>query len=204
MPSLTVWRYDAPMGADAGAVRLKNLEQQGALTVHDAITVTWLKQEKQPASASCATRRLPPQARASLLGGLIGLVVLAPAAGAAAGAAIGAVAHRLRGTGIDRTLLEEVQERPRAGYVGAHRARQRRGPRRHPPLPRPARLGADPRRAEPDAPEVLALGDPARQDSPGPKALSTWPIPGEPHLRTALLSSGHGARSAAGSVVRPT
>jgi uncharacterized membrane protein len=110
MPSLTVWRYDSPMGADAGVVRLKNLEQQGALTVHDAITVTWLAQEEQPRIGQVHHATAAAAGKGSLLGGLIGLVVLAPAAGAAAGAAIGAVAHRLRGTGIDRDLLREVKE----------------------------------------------------------------------------------------------
>ena len=109
MPSLTVWRYDAPMGADAGAVRLKNLEQQGAVTVHDAITVTWMAQEKEPRIAQVHHATTAAAGKGSLLGGLIGLVVLAPAAGAVAGAAIGAAAHRLKGTGIDRTLLEQVR-----------------------------------------------------------------------------------------------
>jgi uncharacterized membrane protein len=110
MPSLTVWRYDSPMGADAGGVRLKDLEQRGALKVHDAITVTWLKQEDQPRVGQLRHATTAAAGKGTLLGGLIGLVVLAPAAGAAAGAAIGAVAHRLRGTGIDRTLLQEVKE----------------------------------------------------------------------------------------------
>src|SRR4051794_12004276 len=78
MPSLTVWRYDAPMGADAGAVRLKNLEQQGALKVHDAITVTWMPREKQPRIAQVHHTTSAAAGKGSLLGGLIGLVVLAP------------------------------------------------------------------------------------------------------------------------------
>lgn len=110
MPSLTVWRYDSPLGADAGVVRLKNLEQQGALKVHDAITVTWLAQEEQPRIGQVHHATATAAGKGSLLGGLIGLLVLAPAAGAAAGAAIGAVAHRLRGTGIDRPLLRDVKE----------------------------------------------------------------------------------------------
>jgi uncharacterized membrane protein len=109
MPSLTVWRYDTPMGADAGAVRLKELEQRGALKVHDAITVTWLKEEEQPRIGQLRHATTAAAGKGTLLGGLIGLVVLAPAAGAAAGAAIGAVAQRLRGTGIDRDLLTEVK-----------------------------------------------------------------------------------------------
>ena len=110
MPSLTVWRYDTPLGADAGGVRLKALEQQGALTVHDAITVTWLKEEGQPRIGHLRHATSAAAGKGTLLGGLVGLVVLAPAAGAAAGAAIGAAAHRLRGTGIDSTVLQEVKD----------------------------------------------------------------------------------------------
>jgi uncharacterized membrane protein len=109
MPSLTVWRYDTPMGADAGGVRLKDLEQHGALKVHDALTITWLKEEEQPRVGQLRHATTAAAGKGTLLGGLIGLVVLAPAAGAAAGAAIGAVAQRLRGTGIDKTLLQEVR-----------------------------------------------------------------------------------------------
>jgi uncharacterized membrane protein len=110
VPSLTVWRYDTPMGADAGALRLKNLEQQGALTVHDAITVTWMPDEKQPRVAHVHHTTAGAAGKGSLLGGLIGLVVLAPAAGAAAGAAIGAAAQKLRGTGVDKSLLQDVHD----------------------------------------------------------------------------------------------
>jgi uncharacterized membrane protein len=115
MPSLTVWRYDTPLGADAGGVRLKDLEQRGALRVHDAITVTWLKEEKQPRIGHLRHATSGAAGKGTLLGGLIGLVVLAPVAGAAAGAAIGAAAHRLRGTGIDRTLLQEVKDALKPG-----------------------------------------------------------------------------------------
>jgi uncharacterized membrane protein len=115
MPSLTVWRYDTPLGADSGGVRLKDLEQRGALRVHDAITVTWLKEEKQPRIGHLRHATSGAAGKGTLLGGLIGLVVLAPVAGAAAGAAIGAAAHRLRGTGIDRTLLQEVKDALKPG-----------------------------------------------------------------------------------------
>ena len=48
MPTLTVWHYDTPMGAEAGEVRLKALQEHGALTVHDAVTVAWMPGAHQP------------------------------------------------------------------------------------------------------------------------------------------------------------
>lgn len=47
--------------------------------------------------------------RGSVLAGLLGLILLAPAAEAAAGAGIAALAQRLRSTGIDQTFLEELK-----------------------------------------------------------------------------------------------
>ena len=43
-----------------------------------------------------------------MLGAFVGMLVLAPAAGAAAGAGVAAIAQRLRGTGIDQDFLAEV------------------------------------------------------------------------------------------------
>ena len=46
MTALTVWRYDTPFGAEAGAVRLKALAERHVLTVHDAITIAWMPQAR--------------------------------------------------------------------------------------------------------------------------------------------------------------
>ena len=108
MPGLTVWRYDTPLGADAGEVRLKALEQRGGITVHDAVVVAWFPGEDNPRIGHMHHRTASAAGKGSLLGGLIGTLVLTPVGGAAAGAAIGAVAHKLRGTGVDRTFLEEI------------------------------------------------------------------------------------------------
>src|SRR6201999_3144770 len=95
--------------------RLRSLEQHGHLTVHDAITLTWMPADEQPVIGHYRHRSARAAGRGSLLGALIGTVVLAPVAGAAAGAAVGAVAARVRGTGIDEDLLEEVVEALRPG-----------------------------------------------------------------------------------------
>jgi uncharacterized membrane protein len=108
MPTLTVWQYDTPMGAEAGEVRLKGLQERGALTVHDAITVAWVPGAHQPRVGHLRHATSSAAGKGSLLGALVGMLVLAPAAGAAAGAGVAAVAQRLRGTGIDQEFLEEV------------------------------------------------------------------------------------------------
>lgn len=108
MPDLTVWRYDSPFGAGAGEVRLKRLEQQGGLALHDAITVSWLPGTHQPRIGRVHHATASAAGRGSVLGALAGLLVLAPAAGAAAGAGIGALAQRLHNTGIDQQFLETI------------------------------------------------------------------------------------------------
>ena len=59
-------------------------------------------------SATFVTPRPRAAGKGSVLGALVGMLVLAPAAGAAAGAGVAAIAQRLRGTGIDQDFLEGV------------------------------------------------------------------------------------------------
>jgi uncharacterized membrane protein len=107
-PALTVWRYDTPLGADAGAVRLRSLQERDALTVHDAITVAWMPGAHQPRIGHLRHATAGAAGKGSVLGALIGTLVLAPAIGAAAGAGVAALAQRLRGTGIDEQFLQDV------------------------------------------------------------------------------------------------
>ena len=108
MTTLSVWRYDTPLGADAAEVRLKAVQEQGALTVLDAITVAWMPGAHQPRVGHLRHATSAAAGKGSMLGALVGLLVLAPAAGAVAGAGVAAIAQRLRGTGIDRAFLDDV------------------------------------------------------------------------------------------------
>ena len=108
MATLTVWRYDTPLGADAAEVRLKAVQEQGALTVHDAVTVAWMPGAHQPRIGRLRHATAGAAGKGSVLGALVGMLVLAPAAGAAAGAGIAAIAQRLTGTGINRAFLEDI------------------------------------------------------------------------------------------------
>jgi uncharacterized membrane protein len=113
--TLTIWLYDSAMGAAAGEVRLKDLEQQGAVSVVDALTVTWMPGAEGPQVRPVKGRGGAGLAKGSILGGLVGSLFMAPLAGAAAGAAVAKLAHKLRDTGIDGAFLEEVTSRLRPG-----------------------------------------------------------------------------------------
>ena len=113
--TLTVWHYDTAMGAAAGEVRLRNLEERGALTVIDAVTVVWMPHAPRPRVGQLRSRTGTGARRGAVLGALAGALVLAPGAGAAAGAGVGALAGRLRHTGIDNAFLEEIKTRLEPG-----------------------------------------------------------------------------------------
>jgi uncharacterized membrane protein len=108
-PTLTVWIYDSALGAASGEVRLKDLKERNALTVHDAITVSWMPGMHQPRIGHLRHETSAAAARGSVLGGLVDLMFLAPAAATAPGAGLSALAQRLYGTGIDQAFLEEVK-----------------------------------------------------------------------------------------------
>ena len=113
--TLTAWLYDSPMGAVAGEVRLKDMEARGALTVLDAITLTWVAGADQPKIGHLRHKTGSAVGKASVLGAVVGSLVLTPVVGAAAGAGLGALAQRLKGTGIDEHLLTDIQEQLRPG-----------------------------------------------------------------------------------------
>jgi uncharacterized membrane protein len=108
MTALTVWRYDTPFGAEAGAVRLKSLAERKVLTVHDAITIAWMPQAREPVIGHLKHSTAATAGKGSVLGGLVGMVVLAPLAGAAVGAGIATAAARLRKSGIDDEFVKEL------------------------------------------------------------------------------------------------
>lgn len=113
MTSLTAWVYDRIMGATDAEVWLQDLQERGALTVHDAITLTWFPGAEEPQIGHLRHRTTGAAAKGSLVGGLLGILVFNPVAGAVVGAASAAAVQRLRQAGIGDELLTEV-----AGHLG--------------------------------------------------------------------------------------
>ncbi|GGU34402.1 DUF1269 domain-containing protein [Nocardioides albus] len=110
MTSLTAWLYDRIMGASDAEVWLRDLQERDALTVHDAITLTWFPGAEEPQIGHLRHRTTSAAAKGSLLGGLLGILVFNPVAGAAVGAASAAAVQRLRQAGIGDDVLERVVE----------------------------------------------------------------------------------------------
>lgn len=110
MTTLTAWLYDRIMGASDAEVWLRDLQERDALTVHDAITLTWFPGAEEPQIGHLRHRTTSAAAKGSLLGGLLGILVFNPVAGAVAGAATAAAVQRLRQAGIGDDVLEKVVE----------------------------------------------------------------------------------------------
>lgn len=81
MPSLTVWKYPTPLGVDAGELLLRRLEEQGALTVHDAVAVIWMPGADRPEVRRVRHRTAGAAGKGSFWGALVGTLVLAPRGG---------------------------------------------------------------------------------------------------------------------------
>jgi uncharacterized membrane protein len=110
MSTLSVWRFDAPDGAEKAVTTLENLARQQLITVHDAATVSWPEGAKKP-----KTRQLHNLAGAAALGGafwgmLFGLLFLVPLLGAAIGAAAGALVGSFSDVGINDDFIKRTRD----------------------------------------------------------------------------------------------
>ena len=110
-PTLTVWLYDTPMGAVAGELRLRALHKRRAVLVLDAVTVIWIPGAHRPRVGHLRYATSQVAAQRSVLGALVGAVVLPTSAPSSDPGAVGLTgwAERLVGTGIDEPFLEDVR-----------------------------------------------------------------------------------------------
>jgi uncharacterized membrane protein len=107
VPALTVWCYGTPLGATAGSVRLRRLEQARALEVIDAIVVSWAPGAHRP-----RVTRLWPPADTSTREPSVLVALLRTAISSHSGDPLPpGLADRLAATGLDPALLEAVTER---------------------------------------------------------------------------------------------
>ena len=107
MATLTAWQYQTPLGARAGAVRLRTLVDLEALEVLDAITVTWVQGAHQPRMTPVRPRMPSPVSDHSVLAGLFRR--LAPnGTPDVSGDRLRGLVAALDGTGIPPSFLLEV------------------------------------------------------------------------------------------------
>lgn len=110
-PSLTVWWYTTPLGAEAGALRLGRLHARGVLDVQEAVTVAWLRGSHAPR----VKRARPAALRARHPDPVVGSLFAAVFRATRTPVGVPELARRLEGSGIDRPFLEEVFRHARIG-----------------------------------------------------------------------------------------
>ena len=106
MATLTAWQYRTPLGATAGAVRLRRLAEAEALEVFDAIVVTWLHGVHRPRVAH-VRRRQAPLGKVSVLAPLVQMLTLDEISHGPR-TTVPVVAELVAGTGITPGFLVEV------------------------------------------------------------------------------------------------
>ena len=104
-PTLTVWAYDSPRGASAGQVRLRRLHRQGAVTVEDALTASWVRGAHRPLIEHVRLGPMTRRADVSPLGALLALLLDPPTGREAASLS----EQYLGRTGLSEPFLAEVR-----------------------------------------------------------------------------------------------
>lgn len=115
MATLTVWKFDAPEGAEAVEDTLLQLQKQQLIKVIDAATVSWPEEATKP-----KTKQLHNLTGAGALSGtfwgmLFGLLFFMPLLGAAVGAAAGALGGKMADVGIDDDFIDSVKSKVTPG-----------------------------------------------------------------------------------------
>jgi uncharacterized membrane protein len=115
MSSLTVWKFETPVGADAALQKLKGLEIQGLIQIQDAAVVSWEADRKKP-----KTEQMHDTKKGGALGGgfwglLFGLIFFIPILGLAIGAATGALLGSLADVGISDAFIKTVRDKVTPG-----------------------------------------------------------------------------------------
>jgi hypothetical protein len=108
VPALTVWCYGTPLGAAAGSVRLRRMEEASAFELIDAIVVSWAPGAHRPR----VTWSWSPDDRSTREPSvLVALLRTAIPASTGRFALLPEAAGRLAATGVDPDVLTEVAER---------------------------------------------------------------------------------------------
>jgi uncharacterized membrane protein len=115
MATLTAWRFQTPLGADAALKAVERMEAQQLITLQDAAVVSWEDGRKKP-----KTREIHSMAKGGAMGGglwglLFGLIFFVPLLGLAIGAATGALIGALADVGISSSFIKECRDKVTPG-----------------------------------------------------------------------------------------
>jgi uncharacterized membrane protein len=109
MTTVTALKFSTAEGADQAVGRIRDLQKQHLLNLHDAAIVSWPAGKKSP-----GTRQLVDLVSVGAVGGmfwglLLGLIFFTPLFGIAIGAAFGALGGAFRDYGIDDDFIKRIR-----------------------------------------------------------------------------------------------
>jgi uncharacterized membrane protein len=115
MVTVTVLKFPTPEGANDVLQRIRDLQKQHLINLHDAAIVSWPVGKKHP-----RTRQLVDLVSLGALNGmfwgmLLGFIFFAPFFGMAVGAAFGALGGAFRDYGIDDDFIKRVRSQVTEG-----------------------------------------------------------------------------------------
>jgi uncharacterized membrane protein len=115
MATVTVLKFATADGATNALGRVKDLQKQHLIKLHDAAIVSWEKGKKSPKTKQLVDLVGMGAMSGMFWGMLLGLIFAAPLFGMAIGAAFGALGGSFRDYGIDDDFIKQVRSQVTEG-----------------------------------------------------------------------------------------
>ncbi|MFO7684427.1 MAG: DUF1269 domain-containing protein [Chloroflexota bacterium] len=115
MTTLTVWKFDDPMGAQDALNKLVELSKQHLIQINDAAVVSWEEGKKKPKTHNYGSTTGQGALSGAFWGMLFGLIFFVPFFGLAIGAAAGALTGKFADYGINDRFIKEVRDQVTEG-----------------------------------------------------------------------------------------
>ncbi len=115
MTTLTVWKFDDPMGAQDALNKLVELSKQHLIQINDAAVVSWEEGKKKPKTHNYGSTTGQGAVSGAFWGMLFGLIFFVPFFGMAIGAAAGALTGKFADYGINDRFIKEVRDQVTEG-----------------------------------------------------------------------------------------
>jgi len=115
MTTLTVWKFNDPMGAQDALNKLVELSKQHLIQINDAAIVSWEEGKKKPKTHNYGSMTGKSAVSGAFWGMLFGLIFFVPFFGMAMGAAMGALTGKFADYGINDNFIKEVRNQVTEG-----------------------------------------------------------------------------------------
>jgi uncharacterized membrane protein len=115
MATLSIWKFDAPEGAERALRTLTRLQADRLVTVQDASVVSWAADRRKPRAWQARDVVGPAALSGAFWGLLFGILFLLPLAGLALGAAAGIAAGSFSHLGLSDAFLQRVRDQVTPG-----------------------------------------------------------------------------------------